>query len=182
MKSISITPELKLRHLTENDAPEVFALVDRNRERLRSWMPWVDATRTQQDSLAFIQSRIKDQSRGDHQFGIIHHKRIAGLIGFVRSNPEQGSSMLGYWLDAQEVGKGLITRSTEALLKLGFTKLGLKKIIIRAQPTNIRSCAVPERLGFTKEGIAKQAERLNGVDVDLQIYGLLHSQWQKNNS
>ena len=90
--------------------------------------------------------------------------------------------MLGYWLDAQEVGKGLITRSTVALLKLGFTKLGLKKIIIRVQPTNIRSCAVPERLGFTKAGIAKQAERLNGVDVDLQIYELLHPQWQKNNS
>lgn len=181
MDPILINPELSLRLLAENDAKEVFALVETNRERLRLWMPWVDATRTEQDSLAFIRTCIENQSKGDHQFGMMHHNKIAGLVGFVRSNPVNKSSMIGYWLDEREVGQGLITQSVKALLNLGFTELGFDRILIRAQPSNIKSCAVPQRLGFHAEGVLAQAEELNGVHVDLMVYVLLRSQWQVKN-
>ena len=180
MDSILINSELSLRLLTENDAAEVFALVQANRQRLRAWMPWVDSTKTEQDSLSFIRGCIQAESKGDRQFAIVHRNRIAGLVGFVRSTPHHKSSMMGYWLDEQEVGKGLITQSVQALLNLGFNHLAFDRIIIRAQPSNTRSCAVPQRLGFTEEGIQPKAELLNGVHVDLMVYVLLRSQWEKN--
>ncbi|MBI4220372.1 MAG: GNAT family N-acetyltransferase, partial [Chloroflexi bacterium] len=42
---------------------------------------------------------------------------------------------------------------------------------------NIRSRAIPERLGFTFEGVQRQAALVNGKYQDLAIYSLLASEW-----
>ena len=179
MEPIQIKNDAFLRLLESKDAQELFEAVDRNRERLREWMPWVDGTRAPSDTLSFIEETIKGQAKGDYQFAIIKEERIVGVIGFVRSDMANKSSMIGYWNDEQAQGQGLITLSVQAILKIGFKKIGLNRIVIRAQPTNKRSCAVPERLGFTAEGLEKEAELLNGRFVDLKTYVLLHAEWQK---
>ena len=43
---------------------------------------------------------------------------------------------------------------------------------------NTRSRAIPERLGFTQEGIIRQAERFNDHYNDLVVYGMLASEWK----
>ena len=44
---------------------------------------------------------------------------------------------------------------------------------------NRRSRAIPERLGFTQEGIARDAEWLYDHYVDLVTYSLLAPEWSK---
>ena len=179
MNPIQIKTNAFLRLLKPEDAQELFEAVDRNRERLRAWMPWVDGTRGPSDTLNFIRDTIQGQAKGDYQFAIIQEGCIVGVIGFVRSDTANKSAMIGYWNDEQAQGQGLITLSTQAILKIGYEELGLNRIVIRAQPTNSKSCAVPERLGFTAEGLEKEAELLNGQFVDLKTYVLLHSDWKK---
>ena len=180
MNQISLSTELHLRLLEENDASEVFALVDANRERIGEWMPWVAGTRAVADSLAFIQTCTQDNQKGDHQFAIIYKEKIVGLIGLVRTDLNNKSSSIGYWIGEDCQGLGLVTQSVKAVLNFGFDTMEFNRIVIRAQPANTRSCAIPERLGFSLEGIAKEAEQLNGQFVDLRIYAMLRSQWQKN--
>ena len=110
---------------------------------------------------------------------MIYKGQIAGLIGLVRTDLSNKSSSIGYWVSEDSQGLGLVTQSVKAILNFGFNTLDFNRIVIRAQPANTRSCAIPERLGFTVEGIAKEAEQLNGQFVDLRIYALLRSQWQK---
>ena len=176
---IQIKTNAFLRLLEPQDAQELFEAVDRNRERLRAWMPWVEGTRGSEDTLNFIQETIRGQAKGDYQFAIILDDCIVGVIGFVRSDTANKSAMIGYWNDEKAQGQGLITLSTGSILKIGFEELGLNRIVIRAQPSNTRSCAVPERLGFTAEGLEKEAELLNGQFVDLKTYVLLRSNWKK---
>ena len=66
---------------------------------------------------------------------------------------------LGYWIRANHEGRGHITRACRALIDIGFEELGLHRIEIRAGLENARSRAVPERLGFTYEGIEREGSR-----------------------
>ena len=49
----------ELRLVEERHAEEMFAVVDRERQHLRAWLPWVDATRSPDDSLAFIRASLE---------------------------------------------------------------------------------------------------------------------------
>jgi ribosomal-protein-serine acetyltransferase len=49
--------------------------------------------------------------------------------------------------------------------------------VIRAGVENARSRAIPERLGFTYEGVAREEGRGSGGFYDLAVYGLLDREW-----
>lgn len=54
-----IDEELILKPLMPEHARHIFALVERSRERLRQWLPWVDAVTEQDHTLNFIKNAIK---------------------------------------------------------------------------------------------------------------------------
>ena len=56
---VSLDAGFELRLLEERHAAELFTAVERNREHLRQWLPWVDVTRNQDDGLAFIRSSLE---------------------------------------------------------------------------------------------------------------------------
>ena len=80
---------------------------------------------------------------------------------------------MGYWLDKEAQGTGLMTRSCSALLEHAFAELDLNRVEIRCAVDNARSRAIPERLGFRLEGQLRQAEWLYDRFVDHAVYGLL---------
>lgn len=49
----TVSDEIQLKLLELHDAEEIFSLIDASRSYLREWLPWVDATRTPDDSKAF---------------------------------------------------------------------------------------------------------------------------------
>ena len=48
-----------------------------------------------------------------------------------------------------------MTEATEAITNFAFTELNAKRVEIRCDTRNTKSRAIPERLGFTLEGILK---------------------------
>ena len=91
---------------------------------------------------------------------------------------EKRRAEIGYWLDKDLQGRGIITRAARALTTYAITELGLNKVEIHAAAGNTASRAVPERLGFTQEGIIRQSEWLNGQAHDLVVYGMVAGEWQ----
>src|SRR5947208_17194068 len=72
----------EIRLLEERHAAEMFAAIERNRDHLRQWLPWVDATRTEDDGLAFIRSSL--ELFAAHQgfaAALWHRNRVAGVVG-----------------------------------------------------------------------------------------------------
>jgi ribosomal-protein-serine acetyltransferase len=71
-----------------------------------------------------------------------------------------------------------VTRACRALIAHAFGELGVHRVTIRVAPDNVRSRAIPERLGFTKEATLREAGRTDGRGyVDLVVYGLLDREW-----
>src|SRR2546427_3532640 len=55
-----ITPGIELRLFEASDAQTVLAAVERNRDYLREWLPWVDLTHSAADVADFIE-RVREQ-------------------------------------------------------------------------------------------------------------------------
>jgi ribosomal-protein-serine acetyltransferase len=161
----------ELRRYTLEDAEELFALVEENRERLRRWLPWVDLTHSVDDERTWLATvgAVEDGMEG---YGIFLDGRLAGGGGF-RIGPFNIAGDIGYWIGEAFEGRGLVTKTCRAFIDYGFATVGLHRIVIRAAPENTRSRAVPERLGFTQEGVAREEGLAADGFHDLVVYGLL---------
>ena len=104
---------------------------------------------------------------------IFHEDRISGVLGYDRIDQENGIGHMGYWLAQEYNGKGIMTKSVKNLIELGFKYYSLNRIEIRCAEHNLKSRAIPERLGFRQEGTIRRALKVYGEYVDHVIYGLL---------
>jgi ribosomal-protein-serine acetyltransferase len=166
-----------IQPFTVEDAEELFALVDANRERLARWFPWVDGSTGPHTQRTFIERCIASETDLEGN-GIWVGAEIVGGIG-MSVDAIGNSAEIGYWLDARFEGRGLVTRGCALFIEHGFRVMGLHRITIRAAVDNARSRAVAERLGFTQEGVGRESGRVGGGRyVDLVEYGLLDREWR----
>lgn len=173
-----IDEDISLRMLTNNDADRLFEITDQSRIYLREWLPWVDQTKTIKDSEAFIQMSIQMYiDRIGLTTGIFYKNVLVGVAGFNRIDWENKIGYIGYWLANDYQGRGIMTRAVRALINFAFNEYELNRIDIRAASGNIKSQAIPKRLGFTNEGLLRQTEWLYDHFVDHIVYGLLKSEW-----
>lgn len=175
----TVAPGIEMRQFEPRDAEAVFAVVERNREHLRQWLPWVDRTRSAEDIWQFI-LRVQAQFEADQgpNAGIWVEGVFAGNVGCHPINWLNRNCSLGYWVDSNQQAKGVITRCCAAMLDYLFDELRLKRVEIRCGTGNTRSCAIPERLGFTREGLLRQSEWVNDRWVDLVVWGMLEEEWR----
>lgn len=172
-------PSLRLRLLREEEAADLFALVDRNRTHLRAWLPWLDANTAVEHSLAFIQATRRDcAERGVFTCGLFFEGRLVGVAGIHGRDASNRSCQIGYWLDHACTGRGLMTSAVRAILAHLFTTLKFNRVEIRAATGNHASQAVCARLGFIREGVLRDAEWLYDHYVDLTVNSLLLREWQ----
>ncbi len=177
---LTVNKDIEVSLLEEKHAPEMFALIEANRESLRQWLPWVDTTLTLDDSKMFIM-RATDQFYGDTGIhcAVFYEGRMAGIIGCVKMDLGNRTCEIGYWLGDTYRGIGLMTAVCAAMLEYLFESMLLNRAEIRCAPENIKSVAVPIRLGFKKEGVVRQAAWLNDRFIDLAIYGMLAEEWHE---
>ena len=90
-----------------------------------------------------------------------------------RIDERNRATSIGYWLDASHQGQGLMSMAVQAVLDYSFDTLKLHRVELRAAIENQPSRAIPERLGFQQEGIARDAEWLYDHFVDLVVYAKL---------
>jgi ribosomal-protein-serine acetyltransferase len=96
---IRIDEETELRIFEERHAREVAELVDQNRAYLRQWLPWVDNSRTVEDSRAFIRSSLQQFAQNEgFQMGIWNRDTFAGGIGYHPIDWVDRKVEIGYWL------------------------------------------------------------------------------------
>jgi ribosomal-protein-serine acetyltransferase len=84
-------------------------------------------------------------------------------------------SEIGYWI----VKEGTRARHgrCRALIDHAFRELGVHRVVIHAASANLRGQRIPERLGFTREGILREAGKGRHGYHDLVVYGLLDREW-----
>ena len=170
---IPLSDDAELRRLTPDDAEELHALVERNRAHLARWMPWA-AEQTLEGTTRFIRTAEQRQAENNGlEAAILLEGRIVGAAGFPGVDWVARATSIGYWLDEEHQGRGLMTLAVRAMIDHAFGEWRLHRVEIQTAVDNQRSRAVAERLGFTQEGVLREAELIGDRYHDLVVYGLL---------
>ncbi|GBC95567.1 Putative ribosomal N-acetyltransferase YdaF [bacterium HR16] len=167
---LSLGEGVELRQLTMQDASALFDLTIRNRERLRRWMSWVDFVRSEEDTRGFIRESLRNFRSGRSlQMGIWWNGSMAGTIGLFSTAGAEQEAEIGYWIDEAAEGQGLVTRATREMIRYAFEQWQVPAVRIRVEPENVRSRAIPERLGFSLRGEVEE-DWADGSQRTLLIY------------
>jgi RimJ/RimL family protein N-acetyltransferase len=159
------------------------ALLEVNYERLARWFPGFGTPPALEGTRAALRRRGQAWLEGSQLPLAIAVKaedgwRLVGEVNLLIDGPAR-SGEVGYWLDADFEGRGLVTRAVTQVLDQAFGPLGLRRVELRTNPTNKRSRSVAERLGFTQEGVLREAAAFPDERRDEVVYGLLASEWHK---
>jgi len=177
---LRVNDNLYLNSPLPNDAPKLFQLIDKNRDYLREWLPWLDLNTKISDSLSFIEQSIEDQANEKALVLMIcFRNRIVGVIGFNGLDHQNRSCTIGYWIGQEFQGKGITSESTKRLIKYAFNELEMNRVAIDAATKNVKSKAIPERLGFRLEGVAREIEWLYDHFVDITRYAITRNEWSE---
>lgn len=105
-------------------------------------------------------------------------QRIIGAVNL--NNITRGAAQyadLGYALDAEMQGQGLMQEAVRAAIAFAFGPLNLHRIRACYLPTNERSGAVLRRLGFVVEGYARDYLFIDGRWQDQILTSLINPDW-----
>jgi ribosomal-protein-serine acetyltransferase len=172
---VNLADGVVLRHYEMDDLDALWAAIEQERERLAVWMPFLRDTKSIDDERGWLDS-VTAEPRGLGGGSLWRGDRLIGGAGLI---PDAFGIVgeIGYWVRLDEEGRGHVTRACRALIDAAFAELGLHRVVIRAGVENARSRAIPERLGFTYEGVAREEGRGSGGFYDLAVYGLLDREW-----
>jgi [ribosomal protein S5]-alanine N-acetyltransferase len=157
------TPRLRLAHVRPGFEAETVAFFARNREHFARWDPPAPpdfySTAFWERSIArSVDEFLADRAvRLDLFDGTVpDSRRVIGRLGFsqIFRGPFQ-SCILGYQIDATYEGKGLMFEALSAAIAYMFDVQGLHRIQANHLPENARSAALLARLGFVREGLAR---------------------------
>ena len=167
------TERLSLVIPTADMAAQALRFRQENREHLAPWSPpttpdffteryWAARLRSAADEYRAQQAaRFVLFLKGRQDGPIIGEMNFTSIVkgAFL-------ACYLGYAIDAQYEGKGLMSEALRAGIVHVFEVLRLHRIMAHYMPTNVRSARLLRKLGFTVEGYARDYLFLAGAWQD----------------
>lgn len=178
----TLPTELRTQRLTIHkhrieDATEQFEALERERARLKSWIPWVEKVLTVEDLKRRIEVTHTDwENRSLFDYTLRNEQgNFIGHLGLYRCDWSVPKVEIGYWLVGSAEGKGYLFEGIQALEAECF-KLGVERLEIRCDPLNVRSGNVARKLHYRLEGVLERNVRINGKLLDTQVWAKVRSE------
>lgn len=147
------TERLVLRQYVTRDAAQLATVIPRNFDHLRTFMEW---TKFEPQTVAQREQWIANVARQfddgeDYTLGIfaLDGALVGGTGYHVRTDPDRLA--IGYWIDQDHEGHGLVSEACAALTYVALKIAGADIVDISHAPGNVRSAAVPARLGYARQ-------------------------------
>ena len=154
MFTLQVNEKIFLRMLSARDSAQLFELTDQSRDYLKQWLPWLDSIRTANDSLEFIKGTFTAyNNRTGITAGIFYDDELAGIAGYNYLDFRNKIGQIGYWLEQDKQGKGIMTQSIGALTNYGFEQLRLNRIEIRQLKKIHQAGKLRKDLAFKRKAV-----------------------------
>ncbi|NVM45422.1 MAG: GNAT family N-acetyltransferase [Candidatus Lokiarchaeota archaeon] len=178
------TERLVIRCYDPKDAPLLQKSIQESVEHLRPWLPWV---KTEPEELKVKIERLRmfrakfDLSE-NYVYGVFDPGETE-LIGGTGLHPRVGSNAfeIGYWVNVNHISKGYATEFCAALTKVAFEIENVNRVEIHCDPDNIRSVAIPKKLGYKYEATLRgRTETIDGEPSDSMIWSIIREEYLKS--
>ncbi|UTO28528.1 50S ribosomal protein L7/L12-serine acetyltransferase [Bartonella harrusi] len=175
-ENLYVDDNIRLTTPSRKFAPALYESIHCNREYFSQFMAWPRFVNHENDTANFLDSCFLAHQKDEGKtYVILFKENPVGLLSFNNIDHENKTGYIGYWLDRKAQGNGIITRAIKALVKHYSSHHLLKRFVIKCATANQKSNAVAKRCGFELEGTLKQAEYLNSVFHDQNIYSWISS-------
>jgi RimJ/RimL family protein N-acetyltransferase len=161
------TPRLTIRPKELGDGAITAAAVVETWGELNLWMRWAN------NRDAFTAESMEIRNR--HVMASFLLRETIELIGIER---QTGQAVVwcglhdidwdarqcdtGYWVRKSAQGQGIATEAANAMVRYAFGALGMRRVGLTHSSGNEASRRIAEKLGFTFEGIEREANMLPG--------------------
>jgi [ribosomal protein S5]-alanine N-acetyltransferase len=144
--------------------------------------PWTQAPASAERFAALVRRYGSRQPAPSHAGFLVVRldtHALAGVLNFseIVRGPFQ-STYLGYYGFHPHAGQGFMTEGMVLALDVAFRRLELHRVEVNVQPTNLRSVALAERVGFTREGFSRRYVKIAGRWRDHVRYAMLAEDWR----
>ncbi len=150
------TERLLLIPYQQKYAREYFTLIQKNKDRLKDSFPTIlRSTTSEQDTYHFIEQKIVDWNKNKAYAFLILEKssnQLTGHFNIKELNWKKREADIGYFIDADFEGKGMMTEAVQAVLQTCFIQIQLQRLTAKVATTNNASVHVLEKVGMKYEG------------------------------
>jgi len=181
MKSLTSIPrdlktrDLFLRRISMSDAKGMFAILSDP----QSMKYWSDAPITNiEDAIKILQKETESDARGDSMSWAVMlngHETMIGKCVLFQFSQANRRAEIGFILNREYWGRGLMRQALEAVINFAFTTLDLHRIEADVDPDNTASLGLLERLHFKREGLFHDRWWLYCQWQDSIMLGLLNT-------
>ena len=175
---------LVIRCYNPKDALYLQKAVQESVEHLRPWMPWV---KDEPEELKVKIERLRvfraDFDLSKNYVYAVLDPYESELVGGTGLHPRVGSDAfeIGYWIHVNHVNKGYATEISAALTKVAFEIEHINRVEIHCDPNNIKSSAIPKKLGYVYEAtLRNRTENIEGEPIDSMIWSILKEEYLKS--
>ena len=174
-----LTERLILREFEADDWSAVLAY--QSDPRYLRYYHWTE--RTPGEVREFVNTFVTQQDehpRTKFQLAVVlklDHQLI-GSCGIRMASPDAYEADIGYELDPQHWGQGYATEAARAIVRFGFTELGLHRIWAHCIAENLGSVRVVEKVGMRPEGRLREKEYFKGRWWDTLLFAILDYEWR----
>ena len=178
---------LILRPPRTTDVTELRRLLRKNAAHLAPWSPapppTEDPTSLTAVSKAILRHR-REWKRGE-AYVLLLAKREEGeplvgriALGGVMRGVFQ-NAYLGYWIDGEHQGRGLMSEAVHAATAFALGEAGLHRVQAAVMPRNAGSLRVLEKVGYRREGLAERYLCIAGVWEDHVVFATTSEEWAR---
>lgn len=138
---------------------------------------------TRQDADQWIKVRVEATAKQARESQFALRRPDGFLVGgaglVLTRGMKSHRADLGYWIIAEYRGRGLVRAAVRALVRHGFSELGLKRIQAWTTLSNEVSQRILEKEGFAREGLLRGYQQSEGVLLDGYLYARLSDGTEK---
>jgi ribosomal-protein-alanine N-acetyltransferase len=168
-----------LRAPQMSDYSEWTTLREASRAFLTPWEPTWPSDDLSRSAFRRRLRRYAEDQRADTSYAFFLFRKaddalVGGLtLANIRRGVAQAGS-LGYWIGEPFARRGLMAGALQGLVPFAFESLRLHRLEAACIPSNAASIRLLEKMGFAREGYAREYLCINGLWQDHLLFARLN--------
>jgi RimJ/RimL family protein N-acetyltransferase len=173
------TRRLLLRPFVPEDLDALHAI--QSRPDVARYLYWEPRSREEVRGALAARARWRSLEAEGDTLGLAVVLRDTGaLIGDVNLDwlsREHRQGEIGFVFHPDHGGRGYATEAATEMLRMGFGRLGLHRIVGRCDARNAASARLMERLGMRREAHFRHNEVFKGEWGEEYVYAIIEDEW-----
>jgi ribosomal-protein-serine acetyltransferase len=156
---IAVDDSLTLRRLTQDDANDLFQIIQANPDIKKS-VTWPAKVSAIEDVHSGIEEILEEC---EHRYVLQQDNSTIGYVGMYRSDASESAYGLGYFLDSSARGNGKMSSTLDCLMQTVKESVPVDMFVAYIIDSNKPSQSVVSRLGFTVTDVLLEDKALQAM-------------------